>query len=87
MRLLDRPQIVVANKMDLDEAENNLKAFKEAYPDLEVFETTTIIHEGLDPILTKAANLLEKTPPFPIMEEETMDTGVTYTFEEKKKDA
>ena len=86
LRLLDRPQIVVANKMDLDEAENNLKAFKEAYPDLEVFETTTIIHEGLDPILTKAANLLEKTPPFPIMEEETMDTGVTYTFEEKKKD-
>ena len=39
-----RPQIVVANKMDLDDAAENLRRFKEKYPDVEVFETTTIIH-------------------------------------------
>ena len=32
IRLLERPQIVVANKMDLELAEENLKRFKEAYP-------------------------------------------------------
>lgn len=86
LRLLERPQIVVANKMDLDESENNLKRFKETYPDVEIFETTTIIHEGIDPILRKAADLLATTDPFPIMDEMNNDAGVMYTFEEKKKD-
>ena len=86
LRLLERPQIVIANKMDLDDAQENLQRFKEAYPDIEVFETTTIIHEGLDLVLRKAADLLETTPAFPIVDEESQSTGVVYTFEEKEKD-
>ena len=86
LRLLDRPQVVVANKMDEEHAEENLKRFKEAYPDVEVFETTAIIHEGLDPVLRKAADLLATTPAFPIEGTEADEEGVVYTFEEKKKD-
>lgn len=86
LRLLERPQIVVANKMDLDESAANLARFKEAYPDVEVFETTTIIHEGLDPVLRKAADLLAVTPTFPVLEEAEESEGVVYGFEEKKKD-
>ena len=86
IRLLERPQIVVANKMDLDNAQENLERFKKKYPDIPIFETTTIIHEGLDPVLRKAADLLASTPAFPIVEEESGQTGVMYTFEEKKKD-
>lgn len=85
LRLLERPQIVVANKMDEEHAQENLKRFKEAYPDLEVFETSTIIHEGLDPVLRKAADLLATTPVFPVLDENEEDQGVTYTFEEKEK--
>ena len=83
---MERPQIVVANKMDLDNAQENLERFKKKYPDIPIFETTTIIHEGLDPVLRKAADLLASTPAFPIVEEESGQTGVMYTFEEKKKD-
>ena len=37
-RLLERPQIVVANKMDEENAEENLKAFKEKVgEDVKVF--------------------------------------------------
>lgn len=86
LRLLERPQIVVANKMDLENAAENLRRFKEKYPNIPVYETTTIIHEGLDPILTKAADLLETTPVFPIVDEETQNTGVLYKFEEKQKE-
>lgn len=85
MRLLERPQIVVANKMDMPNAEENLKRFKEAYPDITVYPTTTIIHEGLDPVLYQAADLLKTTPPFPITEDATEEVGVTYKFEEKEK--
>ena len=85
IRLLERPQFVVANKMDMENAEENVRRFKEKYPDIPVYETTTIIHEGLDPVLRKAADLLATTPAFPITED-TGETGVMYTFEEKKKD-
>lgn len=84
IRLLERPQIVVANKMDLENAQENLARFKEAYPEIPVYETTTIIHEGLDVVLRKAADLLAETPPFPIMDEFGEQTSVMYTFEEKK---
>lgn len=83
-RLLERPQIVLANKMDLEPAQENLKRFKEAYPDVEVFETTTIIAEGLDPVLYRAADLLETTPQFPLYNDEEVDKdaeGVLYKFE------
>ena len=86
LRLLDRPQVVVANKMDEAHAEENLKRFKEAYPDVEIFETTAIIHEGLDPVLRRAADLLATTPAFPIEGTEENQEGVVYTFEEKKKE-
>ncbi|WP_281628414.1 GTPase ObgE [Traorella massiliensis] len=85
-RLLERPQIVVANKMDLEGASENLKRFKEAYPDVEVFETTTIIDEGLEPVLYRAADLLDQTDPFPIFDENHKEEtqGVLYKFEEPK---
>ena len=85
-RLMERPQIVVANKMDLEGAAENLKRFKEAYPDVEVFETTTIIAEGLDPVLYKAADLLAVTDPFPMegSEQSANTQGVLYKFEEEK---
>lgn len=86
LRLMERPQIVVANKMDLENAQENLARFKAAYPDVPVYETTTIIHEGLDPVLRKAADLLAKTPAFPLEAEDGKETGVVYKFEEKKKD-
>lgn len=83
-RLMERPQIVLANKMDLEGAQENLQRFKQAYPEVDVFETTTIIAEGLDPVLYRAADLLETTPQFPLYndddsEEET--EGVLYKFE------
>ena len=85
-RLLERPQIVVANKMDLEGASENLKRFKEAYPDVEVFKTTTIIDEGLEPVLYRAADLLDQTDPFPIFDENHKEEtqGVLYKFEEPK---
>jgi len=77
--LLQRPQVVLANKMDEDGAEENLKKFKEAYPDLEVFETISLIAEGLQPVLYKAADLLDVTDPFPLEDAED-EVGVVYTY-------
>ncbi|MGB4985119.1 MAG: GTPase ObgE [Erysipelotrichaceae bacterium] len=83
-RLMERPQVVVANKMDLENAKENLERFKKKYPNLEVFETITIIDEGMKPLLYRIADLLEVTPAFPINEEDNT-TGVVYRYHEKEK--
>lgn len=83
--LEERPQIIIANKMDLDNAEENLKKFKEKYPDLEVFETTTIINEGLKPVLYRAKDLLKELPQFPLYDTSKTDAKVIYTYEEPKQ--
>ena len=83
--LENRPQIVIANKMDLDNAEENLKAFKAKYPDLEVFETTTIINEGLMPVLYRAKDMLKELPQFPLYDTHKTETKVVYTYEEPKQ--
>lgn len=86
-RLMERPQIVVANKMDLDDAQANLQRFKAAYPDVEVFAVTAIIAEGLNPLLYRLADLLEVTPTFPLFTEDEHhdDTaGVVYRLEPKE---
>ncbi len=80
----ERPQIVVANKMDLDNAEENLKLFKEKHPELEIFETTTLINEGLTPVLYRAKDLLKKIPQFPLYDPRKADQKVVYKYEEPK---
>lgn len=85
-KLALRPQIVVANKMDLDDAKANLERFKQAYPDVEVFETMTIIHEGIDKLLYKCIELLDKTPAFALTDEKVKEDRVVYKFEAKQPD-
>lgn len=80
-----RPQIVIANKMDGDNAIDNLKRFKEKYPDVEVFETITIINEGLEPVLYKIASMLKDLPIFPLYDNEKANQKAVYKYEAPKE--
>lgn len=82
-RLLERPQIIVANKMDGDEAEENLKKFKEKLGDQKVFPIIAPIHEGIDAVLYTVADALETAPDFFNQEEE--QESVLYTYKEEEK--
>ena len=80
-RLLERPQIIIANKMDEPGADENLKAFKEKIgDDIPVFPVIALIHEGVDLPLYAIADLLDKTPSF-ATEEEEIENSVLYTYE------
>lgn len=88
LRLLERPQIIVANKMDMPEAEANLKIFKEKlYAGLDefaekvpVFAISGLTKKGLAPLLSATCDLLDVTPEFPLYEEEVVEDVVTYGF-------
>ena len=83
VNLAARPSIVLANKMDLDGAYDNLTRFKKAYPDVEVYEATTIINEGLQIVLYRLKELLNETPYFPIYDNEKSSQRVVYEYKEE----
>lgn len=89
LRLTERPQIVVANKMDIPGAEENLEKFKEKVGDtVEVFPVSALTQQGLKPVLYKVADLLDVTPKFELydLEDETSETTVLYKHEKKGED-
>jgi GTP-binding protein len=77
LRLTERPQIIVANKMDMPEAEENLQKFKERLTeDYPVFPISAITRKGLRDLLYTIADKLEDAPEFPLTQEE--ETGVHH---------
>ena len=50
--LAQRPQIVVANKMDLPNAAVNLEEFRREYPQLTVYEMSAATGQGIDAVLS-----------------------------------
>jgi GTPase len=77
LRLTERPQIIVANKMDMQEAKENLKTFKEKLTeDYPIFPISAISSQGLRELLFAIADKIETTPEFPLVEEEVEETGI-----------
>jgi len=69
LRLTERPQIIVANKMDMPNAKENLKAFQEKLnDDVKIFPISALTRQGLRELLFAIADLLETTPEFPLHE-------------------
>ena len=83
MRLTERPQIIVANKMDMPDAEENLQAFKEKVGDeVKIFPISAVTKQGVRDLLFEVANLLETTPEFPMYDDvEESEASVMYKFE------
>ncbi|WP_227396746.1 GTPase ObgE [Jeotgalibacillus aurantiacus] len=89
LRLTERPQVVVANKMDMPDAEENLKAFREKVgEEVQIFPISAISRQGLKELLYTVADLIESTPEFPLQEAEKDETinRVLYKHEGKQDD-
>ncbi|MGL4373386.1 MAG: Obg family GTPase CgtA, partial [Turicibacter sp.] len=80
-KLLERPQIIVANKMDLPESVENLKIFREKVgEDAIIVEMSAATRQGIDELLYKTADALEVTPAFPLYDEDDVEQKVMYKF-------
>ncbi|WP_159545153.1 GTPase ObgE [Streptococcus halichoeri] len=86
LRLLERPQIIVANKMDMPQAQENLEKFKQKlaanydeFAELPlIFPVSTLAKQGLDNLMNATAELLEKAPEFLLYDESDMETEEVY---------
>ena len=93
LRLMERPQIIVANKMDMPESQENLEEFKKKlaanYDEFEdlpaIFPISGLTKQGLATLLDATAELLDKTPEFLLYDESEMEEEVYYGFDEEEK--
>ncbi len=78
-RLLERPQVIIANKMDEDGAEENLERFKKQIgEDVKVYPVIALLREGVDQAMYAIADALDNAPHF---EDDELDDSVLYTFD------
>ena len=86
LRLLDRPMVIVANKMDDPGSELLLEYFKEKIGDqYKIFPVSALERTGLDALLYELANLVETTPEFPLVNESEIDEKL-FTYKASEED-
>lgn len=86
LRLTERPQVVVANKMDIPQSEENLAKFKEQVGDeVQIFPISAVTRQGLRELLFTVADLVESTPEFPLHDEaEDKPLRVLYKYQKEE---
>ena len=82
-KIMDKPQIVIANKMDMPDAHDNLVKFKSKV-DVPIYEISAITGDGLDSILLKLADMLDEIPKGKLYDDEKFESHVIYKFKEEK---
>ena len=82
-KLIKKPMIVIANKMDMPNADDNLKEFKKKVK-CEVYPISAINSEGIDKVLIKLADLVESSKETSLYEEGQYLSHVLYKFEKTK---
>ncbi|OPX87932.1 MAG: GTPase ObgE [Pelotomaculum sp. PtaB.Bin104] len=78
-----KPQVIAANKIDLDFAAQNLQRLRENYGDkYEIFPVSAVSGSGLDALIYRVAHLLEEIPPEPVAIVETQGP-VVHTLQQR----
>ncbi len=81
-KLIEKPQIIIANKMDIASAKDNLVEFKKKVKQ-PVFEISAIDSKGLDKLLIKLADLVDSIKEEPLYEENEYLGHVLYKFKKE----
>ena len=82
-KLMKKPQVIIANKMDMENSQKNLEEFKKKV-NCEVLEISAINNEGINEVLVKLADLLDTCVDEPLYEDNEYLSHVLYKFEKTK---
>ncbi|HIT11033.1 MAG TPA: GTPase ObgE [Candidatus Onthousia faecigallinarum] len=83
-KLMKRPMVILANKMDLPNAEENLKKFKEKVKDKKIFAITAMNGQGLQEVIDYLADLLDTIKEENLYDEDAFESHVLYQFKEEQ---
>lgn len=83
-KLLTKPEIIIANKMDGVTAKDNLEEFKKKINKEEIYEVTALINDGLDKVIEKLSQMTKEIDRENLFEDEKVESHVLYKFREEK---
>ena len=83
-KLMQKPQIIIANKMDIPGAEEELKKFKEKVKDIEIFEVSAATNKGLQKVVDHLADMLDQIPNNPLYDESQIESHIIYKFKKEE---
>jgi len=81
--LVNRQQLLVANKMDVEGATEKLARLKEKLPNIEIIEITAYMYQNIDTLKYKILNTLKEIPKVEVFTDD--EPAVIYTFKEEEK--
>ena len=79
--LKNKKEVVIANKMDLENSKENLEKFKKAYPEILVIPISCYEMNGIEDMLTKLNDILKNTPKEDLYPKESFKM---YKYEDLK---
>ena len=82
-KLIKKPMIVIANKMDLEGAKENLEEFKKKV-NLDIYEVSAATNSGLSVVVDKLADMLDEIPNNPLYDESQIESHVLYKFKKEE---
>lgn len=82
-KLLEKPQIIIANKSDIDGYKDNLDEFKKKVKDIKIFEVSAATNTGLQEVADYLGELLDSMPKEIIKNK--IPTHKEYTYKEEEK--
>lgn len=82
-KLLKKPEIIIANKMDIPEFKENIIKFKEKVKS-PIYEISAINNQGLDKVIEELKELVKNTPTDVLYEKEIQESHVLYKFRSEK---
>ena len=81
-KIMEKPMIVIANKMDAPEASLNLEKFKSKV-DVPIYPISAMMDENLDNVINALADILDTIEKSPLIDEEKFESHVLYKFQEE----
>lgn len=82
--LLKKPQIIIANKMDIEGSKENLKEFKKKVKNLKIFAISAMNNQGMKEVLTELSNMLDTIEKKPLYEAEKFESHILYKFKREQ---
>lgn len=83
-RLLTKPEIIIANKMDVKNAKSNLEEFKKKINNKDIYEVTALINEGLNDVIDKLSEMTKVIDREELYADEVQESHVLYKFKMEK---
>ena len=83
-KLLSKESLIIANKMDMNGAKENLEKFKKLVPDKKIFEVSAINHVGFTPVLSYIADLLDHIAIKPLEDDDEYEDYILYKYKKEE---